>query len=56
VVTVGDRNHVGRGEGVALARYGQSIESVLAQIESIKSERKLDRQGLQELPSSELWG
>jgi L-Ala-D/L-Glu epimerase len=49
VVTVGERNHVGRGEGVPLARYGQSIESVLAQIESIKSERNLDRHGLQEL-------
>jgi L-Ala-D/L-Glu epimerase len=49
VVTVTDGKHVGRGEGVPLARYNQSIASVLAQIESIKSEKNLDRRGLQEL-------
>src|SRR5882762_4376935 len=49
VVTVGDDEHVGRGEGVPIKRYGQSVESVLAQIESIKAEKKLDRQRLQQL-------
>ena len=49
VVTVGDDEHVGRGEGVPIKRYGQSAESVLAQIESIKAEKKLDRQRLQHL-------
>jgi len=49
VVTVGDDEHVGRGEGVPIKRYGQSAESVLAQIESIKAEKKLDRQRLQQL-------
>jgi L-Ala-D/L-Glu epimerase / N-acetyl-D-glutamate racemase len=48
-VTVGDGKDTGRGEGVPLARYNQSIASVLAQIESIKSEKNLDRQGLQQL-------
>jgi len=48
-VTVGDDEHVGRGEGVPIKRYGQSAESVLAQIESIKAEKKLDRQRLQQL-------
>jgi len=42
VVTVGDDEHVGRGEGVPIKRYGQSAESVLAQIESIKAEKNLD--------------
>ena len=49
VVTVGDDEHVGRGEGVPIKRYGQSAESVLAQIESIKAEKNLDRQRLQQL-------
>lgn len=49
VVTVSDGEHTGRGEGVPIARYNQSISSVLAQIESIKSEKTLDRQLLQEL-------
>jgi L-Ala-D/L-Glu epimerase len=49
VVTLSDGKHIGRGEGIPLARYNQSIASVLAQIESIKSEKNLDRQGLQEL-------
>jgi len=47
-VTVSDGKHVGRGEAVPLARYNQSIASVLAQIESIKSEKNLDRHSLQE--------
>jgi L-alanine-DL-glutamate epimerase-like enolase superfamily enzyme len=49
VVTVSDGKHIGRGEGIPLARYNQSIASVLAQIESITGEKNLDRQGLQEL-------
>lgn len=49
VVTVRDGEHVGHGEGVPLARYNQSIASMLAQIESIKSEKSLDRRRLQEL-------
>src|SRR6267143_41715 len=49
VVTVGDDEHIGRGEGVPIKRYAQSVESVLAQIESIKAEKKLDRQRLQQL-------
>ena len=49
VVTVSDGKHTGRGEGVPLARYSQNTASVLAQIESIKGENNLDRQGLQDL-------
>ena len=49
VVTVNDRKNIGRGEGVPIARYYQSVDSVLAQIESIKSVRDLDRDKLQHL-------
>jgi len=49
VVTVSDGQCVGRGECVPIARYNQSTESVLAQIESIKSVHKLDRDKLQQL-------
>ena len=49
VVTVSDGEGTGRGEGVPLARYNQNTASVFAQIESIKGEKNLDRQGLQEL-------
>ena len=49
VVTVAKDDHIGRGEGVPIKRYEQSVESVLAQIESIKVEKKLDRQQLQKL-------
>lgn len=49
VVTVSDRGCTGRGECVPIARYNQSTESVIAQIESIKSEQRLDRQHLQRL-------
>src|SRR6266571_3989781 len=49
VVTVTDGQHTGRGEAVPIRRYNQSVASVLAQIESIKSEKSLDRQRLQEL-------
>jgi len=49
VVTVTDGQHTGRGEAVPIARYNQSVASVLAQIESIKSEKSLDRQQIQKL-------
>src|SRR5947208_12884937 len=49
VVTVRDGEHTGRGECVPIARYNQNTESVLMQIESIKSVRKLDRDKLQQL-------
>jgi L-alanine-DL-glutamate epimerase-like enolase superfamily enzyme len=49
VVTISDGKYIGHGEGIPLARYNQSIASVLAQIGSITGEKDLDRQGLQEL-------
>jgi L-Ala-D/L-Glu epimerase len=49
VVTVSDSKYIGRGEGVPLTRYNQSIASVLAHIQSIEGEKNLDRQSLQEL-------
>jgi L-alanine-DL-glutamate epimerase-like enolase superfamily enzyme len=49
VLTVSDGEHTGRGECVPIVRYNQSTESVLTQIESIKSVRKLDRDKLQQL-------
>ena len=49
VVTVNDGKNTGRGEGVPIARYSQTIDSVLAQIESIKTVRDLDRDKLQHL-------
>jgi L-Ala-D/L-Glu epimerase / N-acetyl-D-glutamate racemase len=49
VVKVSDVAHTGRGECVPIARYNQTTDSVLAQIESIKSEKGLDRYILQAL-------
>jgi L-Ala-D/L-Glu epimerase / N-acetyl-D-glutamate racemase len=49
VVKVSDGAHTGRGECVPIARYNQSTDSVLAQIESIKAEKGLDRYILQTL-------
>jgi L-alanine-DL-glutamate epimerase-like enolase superfamily enzyme len=49
IVTISDGEHVGRGEGVPIRRYNQTTESVLAQIESIKREKNLDRPRLQDL-------
>ena len=49
VLTVSDGKHIGRGEAVPLARYNQSIDSVLAQIESIQGDRDLNGQSLQDL-------
>src|SRR5438876_471613 len=54
VVTVSNGEHTGRGECVPIARYTQSTESVITQIESIKEEKSLDRQHLQKLlPAAE---
>jgi len=49
VVTVTDGQHTGRGEAVPIKRYNQSVASVLAQIESIKTEKDLDRHQIKEL-------
>src|SRR6266446_10281578 len=49
VVTVTDGQHTGRGEAVPIKRYNQSVESVLSQIQSMKSEKNLDRRRIQEL-------
>src|ERR1700736_1644246 len=49
VVTLTDGQHTGRGEAVPIARYNQSVASVLAQLESIKGEKNLDRHRIQEL-------
>ncbi len=48
-LTVSDGEHIGRGESVPLARYNQSVASVLVQIESIQGDKNLNRQGLQDL-------
>jgi len=48
-LTVNDGKHTGRGEGVPLARYNQSVASVLAQIKSTQSDENLNRQRLQDL-------
>ncbi len=49
VAIVGDGDHIGRGEAVPIRRYSQTSDSALAQIESIKNERNLDRTRLQTL-------
>ena len=49
VVTLSDGEHAGRGEGVPIKRYNQSIASVLAQIESVKSVPELNRDKMQRL-------
>ena len=49
MVTISDGEHVGRGEGVPVRRYNQTSESVLAQIESIRGDKNLDRERLQKL-------
>src|SRR5207247_446517 len=48
-VTVSDGEYTGRGECVPIKRYGQSVQSVIAQIDSIKRQNNLDRQRLQKL-------
>ena len=49
VVTVTDGQRSGRGEAVPIKRYNQIVASVLAQIESIKGEKDLNRPQLQTL-------
>lgn len=48
-VSVSDGQYTGRGEGVPIARYDQSVDSVFAQIESIQVIDDLDRDKLQQL-------
>ncbi len=50
-VTLKDGEHVGRGECTPYARYDESVESVTAQIETLRDrlEQGLTRQALQEL-------
>jgi len=48
-VSVSDGQYTGRGEGVPIARYDQSTDSVFAQIESIQIIGDLDRDKLQQL-------
>ncbi len=48
-VTVSDEQYAGRGEAVPIARYNQSVESVLAQVDSIASIGDLNRNKLLEL-------
>jgi L-alanine-DL-glutamate epimerase-like enolase superfamily enzyme len=50
VVTLGDGDRRGRGECVPYARYGETVESVLGQIESLRGALEggqLDREALQ---------
>lgn len=49
VVTINEGEHSGRGEGVPIRRYNQTITSVLREIESLKDAADLDRKKLQEL-------
>ena len=51
VAAIAEEARSGRGECVPYARYGESVESVLAQIESLRGaiEAGLDRHALQEL-------
>ena len=49
VVTIRDGEHTGRGEAAPIRRYNQTPESVLSEIESIKKEKNLDRESLQQL-------
>ena len=49
VVSVTEGEYTGRGEGVPIARYNQSAATVLAQIESIRGVRDLNRDNLQQL-------
>ncbi|MGJ3262268.1 MAG: N-acetyl-D-Glu racemase DgcA [Salinarimonas sp.] len=50
LVTIGQDGALGRGECVPYARYGESVESVIAQIESIRAalEAGMSREALQE--------
>jgi len=48
-LTISGGKHIGRGECVPAGRYNQSVASVLAQLESIRGHKNLDRQRLQDL-------
>ena len=48
VASVTEGEYTGRGEGVPIARYNQSAATVLAQIESIRTVRDLNRDNLQQ--------
>ena len=48
-VSISDGQYTGRGEGVPIARYNQSAESVLAQIDSTAKVPTLDRDKLLDL-------
>jgi L-Ala-D/L-Glu epimerase len=52
VVAVSDGQHTGRGEAVPIKRYDQTVDSVLAQIETIKHQKSLDRREMQQLLSA----
>src|SRR5438067_12268965 len=45
-VTVSDGQHTGRGDGVPIARYNESADSVMAQINSMASITALNRHNL----------
>ena len=49
VATVSDGQYTGRGEGVPIRRYNQNVASVLEEIGSVKAEKNLDRDRIQEL-------
>ena len=49
VVSVSDGQYTGRGEAVPIARYNQSVSTVLTQIESIQGVADLNRNNLQQL-------
>ncbi len=49
VATVSNGRFTGRGEAAPISRYKQTVESVLAQIDSVKNAPNLDRQQLQDL-------
>ena len=48
-VSVSDGEYTGRGEAVPIARYNQSVDSVLAQINSLPVITELDRDTLQQM-------
>ena len=49
VVSVTEGEYTGRGEGAPIARYNQSATTVLAQVESMRGVRDLNRDNLQHL-------
>src|SRR6185503_18951548 len=45
-ISISDGQYTGRGEGVPIARYNQTVDSVLAQVTSIASVTDLNRDKL----------